>query len=100
MRCVPALLFLFCGIALHAGVNLFSEDTSFETGTQNFRYYRSNFPIRQIRNDAAHGTSSLEIDSSESWAQGLWMYSLKKNTDYTVSFYAAGFPAEIRSGSR
>ena len=88
MRCIPVLLFLFCGIALHAGVNLFSEDTSFETGTQNFRYYRSNFPIRQIRNDAAHGTSSLEIDSSESWAQGLWMYSLKKNTDYTVSFYA------------
>ena len=88
MRCVPVLLFLFCGIALHAGVNLFSEDTSFETGTQNFRYYRSDFPIRQIRNDAVHGTSSLEIDSSESWAQGLWMYSLKKNTDYTVSFYA------------
>ena len=100
MRCIPVLLFLFCGIALHAGVNLFSEDTSFETGTQNFRYYRSNFPIRQIRNDAAHGTSSLEIDSSESWAQDLWMYSLKKIPTIRSVSMPAGFPAEIRSGSR
>lgn len=89
MRHAPILFsLLFCGITLNAGPNLFSEDTSFETGTQNFRYYRSRFPIKQIRGDAAHGTSSLEIDSSESWAQGLWTYSLKRETDYTVSFYA------------
>lgn len=68
--------------------NLFPEDTSFETGTQNFRYYRSEHPIRTVQNDAAHGKSSLEIDSSVSWAQGLWTYSIKKDTDYTVSFYA------------
>ncbi len=67
--------------------NLFPDDTSFETGTQNFRYFRSELPIRAVLGDAAHGNGSLEIDSAVSWAQGLWSY-LKKNTDYTISFYA------------
>lgn len=71
-----------------AGGNLFTEDTGFETGTQNFRYYRSEDPIRTVAGDAAEGKSSLEIDSAVSWAQGLWMYTVKKDTDYTVSFYA------------
>ncbi len=71
-----------------AAANLFTEDTGFETGVQNFRYYRSEEPIRTVANDAAEGRSSLEIDGSVSWAQGRWCYTIKKDTDYVVSFFA------------
>ena len=83
----PAVLFTFGCIFSVWGNNLLTEDTSFETGPQNFRYFRSEFPIQTVQGDAAHGNSSLEIDSSVSWTQGRWIY-LKKDTDYTFSFYA------------
>lgn len=80
-------LFLAVPVCLSGG-NLFTEDTGFETGPQNFRYYRSENPIRTVTDDAAEGKSSLEIDSAVSWAQGLWGYTVKRDTDYTVSFHA------------
>ena len=83
----PAILFTFGCIFSVWGNNLLTEDTSFETGPQNFRYFRSDFSIQTVQGDAAHGNSSLEIDSSVSWVQGRWFY-LKKNVDYTISFYA------------
>ncbi len=86
MRYLLALLLAVPG-CLAAG-NLFKEDTGFETGTQNFRYYRTENPIRTVTGDAAEGKSSLEIDSAVSWVQGLWIYTVKKDTDYTASFYA------------
>ena len=53
------LLSVVAGIAVAAwGNNLFPEDTDFETGTQNFRYYRSAEPIRTVSGDAASGNSS------------------------------------------
>ena len=83
------LLSVVAGIAVAAwGNNLFPEDTDFETGTQNFRYYRSAEPIRTVSGDAASGNSSLEIDSAVSWAHGRWGYAIRKDTDYTVSFSA------------
>ena len=52
------LLSVVAGIAVAAwGNNLFPEDTDFETGTQNFRYYRSTEPIRTVSGDAASGNS-------------------------------------------
>ena len=78
--------------------NLFPEDTSFETGTQNFRHFRSELPIRAVQGDAAHGNGSLEIDSAVSWAQGLWSY-LKKTPITRSVFMPAAFPAGIGCGS-
>ena len=83
---VKILLILCCTLPVWSK-NIFLEDTSFETGPQNFHYFRSEQPIETVQSDAAHGNSSLEIDSSVSWTQGHWIY-LKKDTDYTISFYA------------
>jgi len=87
MRHLSLLLLLFSLDANAA--NLFTEDTGFETGIQNFNYYRStNGQIQTVNGDAAEGKSSLEINSAISWAGGRWGYIIKKDTDYTVSFYA------------
>lgn len=87
MRCFLLSLFLL-GVNAQA-VNLFPEDTSFETGSQNFYYFRSDKAmVKTVAGDAAKGASSLEIDSGISWVQGRWGYDIKKDTDYTVSFYA------------
>ena len=87
MRLLVGIFLSLCCIFPVWSKNIFPEDTSFETGPQNFRYYRSEQPIKTVQGDAAHGNSSLEIDSSVSWTQGRWIY-LKKDTDYTISFYA------------
>ncbi len=86
MRYVLLILFLL-GLKADAG-NLFPEDTSFETGVQNFNYFRSEEQIRTVQGDAARGNSSLEVNSAINWVHGRWGYEIKKNTDYTVSFYA------------
>ncbi len=87
MRQFVRILLILCCTSPVWGRNIFQEDTSFETGPQDFRYFRSEQPIKTVQGDAAHGNSSLEIDSSVSWTQGRWIY-LKKDTEYTFSFYA------------
>lgn len=86
-RAVP--LFAALGILPAAwSANLFPEDTGFETGVQNFRYYRSEEPIRIVSGDAAQGSRALEVDTNLSWVHGRWDYTVRKDTDYTMSFYA------------
>jgi len=84
-----AMLFALLGILPAVrSANLFPEDTGFETGIQNFSYYRSEDPIHTVTGDAAGGKSSLEIDTRVCWAHGRWGYAIRKDTDYTMSFYA------------
>lgn len=70
------------------GENMLTWDTGFETGNQKFTYYHSDQPVAVVTGDAADGMSSIEVDHRINWLRGHWFYTLKKDTDYTFSFYA------------
>jgi len=82
-----SLLFLLLAFGVE-GANLFPGDTGFETGAHTFNYYYGERPPAVVSGDAAFGNNSLEIDLAVNWVRGRWGYHLRKDTDYTVSFYA------------
>lgn len=82
---LPLFLLLATGAN---GANMLPWDTGFETGNQKFTYYHSDEPVAVVTGDAAEGNSSLQVDLNTNWLRGHWFYSIKKDTDYTFSFYA------------
>ena len=69
--------------------NLFSGDCSFETGINDWLYFKGTALPETDKSTAAHGKSSLLIRPASSWIFNSWYLNLlSKGESYTFSFYA------------